>query len=88
MRAFWNWAEHRNVHLFSTKSNRPYTHTPWTHGDVLLFGPESRGLPEDLITTHGAWTIPMVGPIRSLNLANAVAVVAYGALQQLEPNRF
>ncbi len=85
---FWTWAEGREVHLFSTKSNRPYTQTPWTPGNVLLFGPESRGLPEDLIASRGAWTIPMKGPIRSLNLANAVAVAAYGALQHLEPTRF
>ena len=88
MDAFWAWAGKRTVHLFSTKSNRPYTHAPWAQGDVLLFGPESRGLPEGLIERRGAWTIPMIGPIRSLNLANAVAVVAYDALRTLEPHRF
>jgi len=86
--AFWLWATDRRVHLFSTKSDRPYTQTPWKAGDVLLFGPESRGLPEALLHEKGAWTIPMTGPIRSLNLANAVAVVAYGALQQIEPRLF
>ena len=86
--AFWEWANHRRVHLFSTKSNRPYTQIAWQMGDVALFGPESRGLPEDLIREKGAWTIPMTGPIRSLNVANAVAVVSYGALQQLNPQLF
>jgi tRNA (cytidine/uridine-2'-O-)-methyltransferase len=85
---FWTWSGSRAVHLFSTKASRPYTQTPWQHGDVLLFGPESRGLPETLIEQRGAWTIPMTGSIRSLNLANAVAVVSYGALQHLEPQRF
>jgi len=85
---FWEWAGTRPIHLFSTKATRPYSQTPWTRGDVLLFGPESRGLPEALIADRGAWTIPMTGAIRSLNLANAVAVVSYGALQHLEPQRF
>ena len=87
-RAFWEWAQGKRVHLFSTKSSRPYTQIEWRAGDVALFGPESRGLPEDLIHDKGAWTIPMTGPIRSLNLANAVAVVSYGALQTLEPHLF
>ena len=86
--AFWEWAGNRRVHLFSTKSERPYTQINWLPGDVALFGPESRGLPEALIAERGAWTIPMTGPIRSLNLANAVAVVSYGALQHLEPQLF
>ena len=86
--AFWLWAKDRRVHLFSTKSDRPYTRIRWQAGDIALFGPESRGLPEPWIKTKGAWTIPMTGPIRSLNLANAVAVVSYGALQQLEPKLF
>ena len=85
---FWDWTNGRRVHLFSTKSERPYTQIDFERGDVLLFGPESRGLPEDLLEKKGAWTIPMIGPTRSLNLANAVAVVAYGALQRIEPTLF
>ena len=87
-REFWDWAVGRRVHLFSTKAKRPYTQIDFQKEDVLLFGPESRGLPEALIEQKGAWTIPMTGPIRSLNLANAVAVVAYGALQHIEPTLF
>ena len=86
--AFWKWAENRRVHLFSTKADQPYTRIEWKAGDVALFGPESRGLPESWIEEKGAWTIPMTGPVRSLNLANAVAVVTYGALQHLDPGLF
>jgi tRNA (cytidine/uridine-2'-O-)-methyltransferase len=55
---------------------------------VALFGAESKGLPETLIAERGAFTIPMTGPIRSLNLANAVAVITYSALQKLQPELF
>ena len=86
--AFWAWASDRTVHLFSTKAGESYGQIEWQHGDVALFGPESRGLCEDLIAARGAFTSPMTGPIRSLNLANAVAVITYSALQKLQPELF
>ena len=86
--SFWSWAAGRRVHLFSTKVAKSYAQIPWQHGDVALFGPESRGLSEGLIADRGAFTIPMTGPIRSLNLANAVAVITYSALQKLQPELF
>jgi len=85
---FWQWASNRRVHLFSTKGGRSYGKIDWQAQDVLLFGPETRGLDEELIAKFGAWTIPMTGPIRSLNLANAVAVATYGALQSLNSELF
>ena len=86
--AFWKWATARRVHLFSTKVDQSYAQIVWKQGDVALFGPESRGLSEELIAERGAFTIPMTGPIRSLNLANAVAVITYSALQKLQPELF
>jgi len=86
--AFWRWAEGRRVHLFSSHGDRPYTACSWTHGDVLLFGRETVGLPRELVEVHGAWRIPMTGPTRSLNLSNAVAVVVYQAIQALRPALF
>ncbi len=86
--AFWAWAAGRRVHLFSAAGDRPYTEVPWQRGDVLLFGRESVGLPRALVAERGAWRIPTPGPVRSLNLSNAVAVVAYRALEQLEPALF
>ena len=86
--AFWSWAEGRRVHLFSSHGARPYTRIAWARGDVLLFGRESVGLPRELVAARGGWRIPMRGPIRSLNLANAVAVVSYAACQALCPEDF
>jgi tRNA (cytidine/uridine-2'-O-)-methyltransferase len=87
-RSFWDWASERRVHLFSSRGSRPYTACVHAPGDVLLFGKETSGLPDDLIDARGAYFIPMTGPTRSLNLANAVAVVVYSALQQLQPDLF
>ena len=86
--SFWNWVASRRIHLFSKKANRPYTQCDFQRGDLLIFGRETKGLPESLIEQHGAWQIPMTGPTRSLNLSNAVAVVAYQALQAVEPQLF
>lgn len=86
--AFWAWAADRRVHLFSSHGQRPYSACRYERGDVLLFGRETVGLPPELVAARGAFHIPMVGPIRSLNLANAVAVVCYEALRQLEPDLF
>jgi len=86
--AFWAWASGRSVHLFSAGGGHAHTRVPWQWGDVALFGPESVGLPQGLVAERGAWRIPTPGPVRSLNLSNAVAVVAYGALAALEPHLF
>lgn len=71
--------------FLSTKANQLYTDVNFQKGDFLVFGPESRGLPEDLIKNNlqHALKIPMLGPVRSLNVSNAVAVVAYEAMRQL-----
>lgn len=86
--AFWAWVGERPIHLFSSHGAGPYTACPYAPGDVLLFGRESVGLPPGLVEARGAWRIPLTGPIRSLNLSNAVAVVAYQALQRLQPALF
>ena len=85
---FWSWAAGRRVFPFTTKSTVSYARIAWASGDVLLFGPESKGLDAEVLAERGGWTIPMTGPIRSLNLSNAVAVVAYAALHQLEEDLF
>jgi tRNA (cytidine/uridine-2'-O-)-methyltransferase len=86
--AFWSWLGGRRVHLFSSHGNLGSHHTcAFEHGDVLLFGRETKGLPLDLVAARGAYVIPMCdGPIRSLNLSNAAAVVAYEAVRQLAPD--
>jgi tRNA (cytidine/uridine-2'-O-)-methyltransferase len=70
----------------SSKTQRPYTRISYGDGDCLLFGSESKGLPDSVLTRHAdtAVTIPMpAGRVRSLNLATAVGIVLYEALRQL-----
>lgn len=87
--AFWAWAEGRRVHLFSAKAEATYLDCPFEEGDVLVFGCETKGLPPDVIARHRAYRLPMQpGPIRSLNLGNAVSVVTYEGLRQLRPPWF
>ncbi len=87
--AFWRWAEGRPVFLFSSHGDRPFTAAAYPPGSVLVFGKESVGLPRALVERHGGLRIPMAeGPIRSLNLSNAVAVVVYEAMRQLRPDWF
>ena len=72
---------------FTTKSNKNYTDWKFKENDCLIFGRETRGLPEDLLNAHpeNCLTIPMPNPnIRSLNLANSVGIVLYEALRQLK----
>lgn len=71
--------------LFSARSTRSYLHAGYGPGDALLFGRESVGLPRELLEEHAddVYAIPTLGPVRSLNLANAVSIVVYEALRQL-----
>ncbi len=87
--SFWRWAEGRRIHLYSSHGQGPFTAADHAQGDVLVFGCETAGLPRDLVAERGAWRIPMrEGPVRSLNLSNAVAVVLYSAVAQLGPDWF
>ena len=70
---------------YSTRGRRHYAEVRYRAGDCLLFGPETRGLPQQLLDTLGAQRtlrLPMVANSRSLNLSNAVAIVVYEALRQ------
>ena len=86
--AFWEAMTGKRVHLFSTKGKQSYAKCGFERGDVLLFGRETKGLPESLIAERGAYTIPMTGETRSLNLSNSVAIVSYAALERLSPELF
>ena len=73
-----------NLYLATTKAPRPYSEADLS-GDVkLMFGKETAGLPEWLREKYreGCIRIPMRGPVRSLNLANSVAILCYEALRQ------
>ena len=75
----------KNIYLLSTKANKVYTDIKYEDNSYLVFGPETRGLPEDYILDNFENTvrIPMKKNIRSLNLSNSVAIVAYEVQRQL-----
>ncbi|MGN1125745.1 MAG: tRNA (cytidine(34)-2'-O)-methyltransferase [Candidatus Gastranaerophilaceae bacterium] len=74
-----------NFYYLTTKSKVSYFNTKFKEGDFLVFGPESRGIPEDILFAEGAKsiTIPMKANQRSLNLSNSVAIVLYEAIRQV-----
>ncbi len=71
--------------LLSASAERSYLDAAFQPGDALLFGRESVGLPDDLLAAHAesVFGIPTLGPVRSLNLANAASIVLYEALRQV-----
>lgn len=81
------WAKYpnNNFYYLTTKTQNYYTNVKFQDGDFLVFGPETRGLPEDLLFSKGenSITIPMQEGQRSLNLSNSVAIVVYEALRQI-----
>lgn len=80
---------------FSTKGTANYSDFAFNDGDYLIFGPETRGLPDQIREELGpdhVLRIPMMPDSRSLNLSNAAAVVTYEAWRQLgfaaDPDHF
>lgn len=72
-----------NFYYLTTKTKRLYTDIQFRDGDFIVFGPETRGLPEKYVTDKNALTIPMKEGQRSLNLSNSVAIVAYEVIRQI-----
>lgn len=74
-----------NFHFFSTKSKKIHSDAEYKDGDFLVFGKETKGLPESLLSKHydECVRIPMMGETRSLNLSNSVCVGVYEGLRQL-----
>jgi len=73
-------------YFLTTKTARPYTEARFEPGDFLVFGRETKGLPESLLRKNAGacLTIPMSNPrVRSLNLATAAAIVLFEALRQM-----
>lgn len=71
-----------NFYYLTTKVKKVYTDTKFKTGDFIVFGPETRGLPDRYIKDKNAITIPMMEGQRSLNLSNSVAIVAYEVIRQ------
>lgn len=77
---------HSRIYALSTKARLGYHRARFRAGDTLLFGPETRGLPEALLATFEparTLRLPMLEHSRSINLANSVAIVTYEAWRQL-----
>lgn len=85
-----SWLEHypeTPVWAFSTQGAINYTEAAIHEGDALLFGPETRGLPESVLEEIGrnrVLRLPMQNNSRSLNLSNTVAVALYEGLRQMD----
>lgn len=80
-------APQQRVFALTTKGDTCYTSADFQDGDVLLFGPETRGLPQaarDALPADQTLYLPMCADSRSLNLSNTVAVVLYAAWQHLQ----
>ncbi len=71
------------VWALTTKASSRYSDARFAAGDALLFGPETRGLPDDIRQRFQGLRLPMLPESRSLNLSNACAVVVYEAWRQL-----
>ncbi|MDF0533361.1 tRNA (cytidine(34)-2'-O)-methyltransferase [Shewanella yunxiaonensis] len=75
----------KRIFACTTKGSRPHSEAHYQPDDVLLFGPETRGLPLSIIESlppEQRIRIPMVASSRSLNLSNAVAIISYEAWRQ------
>ncbi|GHV08396.1 putative tRNA (cytidine(34)-2'-O)-methyltransferase [Clostridia bacterium] len=85
--AFLQAVHPKNVYAVSTHGGTRYTQVKFQNDDYLLFGRETAGLPNELLSRYPCLRIPMGEDIRSLNLSNAAALTLYEALRQLDfPN--
>ena len=73
-----------NYYLFTTKGQNVYSDVSFPDNCYLIFGKETKGLPEEFIIANrqNALRVPMQGEIRSLNLSNTVALATYEVLRQ------
>ncbi|WP_300342107.1 tRNA (cytidine(34)-2'-O)-methyltransferase [Fusobacterium sp.] len=72
----------------TTKTTQKYSDIEFKENDFIMFGPESRGIPEDILNANkeSCITIPMIDMGRSLNLSNSAAIILYEALRQTDFN--
>jgi len=85
--SFLAWCGDRRLFACTTKATQNHHQAQYQDEDVLLLGPESRGLPTEVLATVGSKfkiRIPMQAESRSLNLSNATAIILYEAWRQLD----
>ena len=78
-----------SLYAISTKGSQNYTDCNFKSGDSFIFGPETRGLPADILNDFDAnkiLRIPMLENSRSLNLSNSASIIVYEAWRQMDFN--
>ena len=83
MRELFEQFSNGRFFYLTTKSKKKYTDIEFKEGDFIVFGPETRGLPQEYVTKDTAITIPMREGQRSLNLSNSVAITLYEVIRQI-----
>lgn len=89
--AFLKQNGHKRLWFLSKKAEHVYTGVNYAEGDMLVFGPETRGLSAAQLAPfpkEQQLRIPIIGEIRSYNLSNAVSIVVFEALRQCRPELF
>jgi tRNA (cytidine/uridine-2'-O-)-methyltransferase len=83
-RAFRDAMARERCLYFSANATKPYWSAPYQSNSCLVFGNETMGMPERILEKYPdrCYTIPMTGPVRSLNLSTAVGIVLYEAIRQ------
>ena len=77
-------AKPKRIFAVSSKVNKNYSEVEYQKNDSFLFGPETRGLPKEILDQYQGITLPMQDGSRSLNLSNCVSIVAYEAWRQID----
>ncbi len=87
---FMNRNPGAHIYMATTKSRQTYTEVTYEDNCYIMFGKESAGIPEEILLEHkpDCIRIPMLPDIRSLNLANSVAIVSYEAMRQQNFQQF
>ncbi len=83
---FINQAQPQNLYALTTKGNKNYCDISYKKGDYFIFGPETRGIPVDILDLDcitNKVLLPMKKESRSLNLSNTAAIMLYEALRQV-----
>ena len=77
--------EPARFHFFTSKADKLYVDVDYTESDYLIFGAETTGLPKEIMERYKSQmlTIPMWGPVRCLNQAQAVSICLYEAMRQI-----
>ncbi len=75
-----------NFYYATTKATKTYFEADFKEGDFIIFGRESAGMPQEFHDEYGEHgvTIPMPGKVRSINLSNSAAIIAYEAFRQIK----